>query len=523
MPVKILFFIFFFAVLPFAFAQQKLTTPAPTVPRIYPAPQLRELIRLEQLKVPRSEENLYDGQPVLAEEIFREGLSAGTALERRSNLGQQLQNLTPIRLAGGDAYQRDMLTRFPFKPYVYRDGRNILLEFTPTQLQLAREQDPLDQCLGSPPQKNFLGSIENSVRLAMIPRKIETNSYITNSERGFDLRSMSDSSPVSLLTHPFCVQDEKAIMEMIGPLPDYRPERDRTPKIDTVTKLRDFTDALNTARAKILLGSEESQPALHQYVGLWTQFMGCLAYEESLQSTGEPNSASEKSNREQFAVAMKAHPEQRMRFMKGDAKEPVQPLGVQFGEDTYGDYYSHLKKARAAYRKELEAMLTAKGAPQFTKEQIDSKVGEKVFSEIEAQFKPWPVVGLYQFNPIVGNVAPCIAQWNKLVSDARCKLRNSKNSILTAVSTAGQTFNAFCGTQKIVQAFNSQINTYSPLGVDRSNVLPTGELRPPNDRCLSIVGRGGSRRVYAHFGVLANSTVTNLGRLMDCVDFVRKL
>jgi hypothetical protein len=140
-------------------------------------------------------------------------------------------------------------------------------------------------------------------------------------------------------------------------------------------------------------------------------------------------------------------------------------------------------------------------------------------------YPTWQVVGMYQFDPnAAGNVSPCILQWNKIHADnPACFIDPaSTNASIVALASGGQTFNAFCGAQKIVQAFNSQINTRNTTGTPPHNVQADGSLKAPKDRCVSVVARAGENLVYAHFGPLRNSTKTNLAAVLNCAKRVAR-
>jgi hypothetical protein len=346
-----------------------------------------------------------------------------------------------------------------------------------TQLIATRNQHltGVDACAAVGGQKNFLSAIEGGVRMSLVDRKIESNHII---DEAYGLPGTEDSHPVSLISNELCVQDEAQIAAILGD--------DFVPNSQTVQALKNFAQASNEDRRRALAGDNQ---ALAAFTTRWTQFMGCLAYSESLQT------ADSEGVDQRFQNALNKHPTAEP-FFQNTAGQTVRPQGVLIHEDRQGEFFIELRKAAA------EGSLNAERR-----------------AELEKQFEPWPVVGMFQFDPkFFGNVAQCVHQWNKIVDKPECKIEpRSTADILRALASPGQTFNTFCGAQKIVQAFNSQVNTNMATGVDTSNILPGGRIKAPKDRCVSLVARSGRGRIYSHFGPLRNSVKDNLGRLMGCV------
>ncbi|MGZ3806900.1 MAG: hypothetical protein ACXVCE_02345, partial [Bacteriovorax sp.] len=67
-------------------------------------------------------------------------------------------------------------------------------------------------------------------------------------------------------------------------------------------------------------------------------------------------------------------------------------------------------------------------------------------------------IGLYQFTPNGnGNINPCIKSWNKLMKDKKnCEIKSSTD-VISALSSPGQNFNAFCGVHKIIETASIQM------------------------------------------------------------------
>ncbi len=340
-----------------------------------------------------------------------------------------------------------------------------------------RRQDltGVDACAENPNQKTFLHAIEGAVRMGMVERKIET--HPVHIDPAYGLPGPENSMPVSLMSHPLCIQDADQLAAIL--------DKEYTPDNGTIEALKQFSMASNEDRRRALNGDVQ---ALKSFTHRMTQMMSCLSYAESMQTAD-----SEKSDAN-FHMALNEIAGSKPLFARGGG-EAARPQGVLFSEDRPGEFFVELRKAAANGTRtpELEAQLKAK-------------------------YKPWPVVGTYQFNPRFGNVGPCVAQWNALVNDDRCKINNaSPAQVMAALASPGQTFNTFCGVQKIVQAFNSQVNTSNATGVDKSNILPNGRLKAPKDRCVSLVARSGAGRIYSHFGPWRNSVKDNMGKLMGCV------
>ncbi len=127
-------------------------------------------------------------------------------------------------------------------------------------------------------------------------------------------------------------------------------------------------------------------------------------------------------------------------------------------------------------------------------------------------------IGLYQFTPkSTGNVFSCLQSWNNYYgSSCGLKKMTSESEMIAMLGSGHQTFNAFCGVNKIVQMFSVQINTDKAENTHPSNLLPSGQLKPSEERCVSPFF--SARLSYNHFGPLQNSYGDRLETLMKCVD-----
>ncbi|MEO5666898.1 MAG: hypothetical protein ABIR96_02440 [Bdellovibrionota bacterium] len=380
----------------------------------------------------------------------------------------QLSRIAAQRVALGDTH----------------NGKTMLIE--------ERRQDlsGVDACAGIPGQKNFLNSIEGAVRMGVVDRQIESNEFI---DPAYGLPGTANSQPVSLLSNPLCIQDASQIAAILTP--------NFVPNAQVIAQLKTFSEASNADRKRALAGDTL---ALASFTMRMTQMMGCLSYEESLQTP-------EDDEVEDAFKSSVANMPEATRFFQDGAGVARRPRGVLFAEDRHGDFYNKLRAARAN--------------GSFTPELLNT---------LKQAYKPWPVVGVYQFNPKGGNTGPCVDQWNKMVDNPACKIEGSSPAaVMRALASPGQTFNTFCGVQKIVQAFNSQVNTnflngpkivdgetLNTVGVDPSNIV-NGVLKAPKDRCVSLVARSGYGNIYSHFGPLRNSVKDNLGKLIKCVSNLR--
>lgn len=125
-------------------------------------------------------------------------------------------------------------------------------------------------------------------------------------------------------------------------------------------------------------------------------------------------------------------------------------------------------------------------------------------------------LGLFQFTPdSKGNIHPCVRQWNDIYP--QCSLSNSATQAeaIRMFGSSLQTLNSFCGTGKATETFSVQVNTSNAKRTHPSNLLPSGQLKAPQDRCVSIHFSAG--QAYNHFGSFQNSSGKNLDDLMDCV------
>jgi hypothetical protein len=124
-------------------------------------------------------------------------------------------------------------------------------------------------------------------------------------------------------------------------------------------------------------------------------------------------------------------------------------------------------------------------------------------------------IGLFQFTPNSnGNIYACLKQWNRINPSCSVNQDGSQGDMIKLFGSGYQTFNAFCGIDKIHQTFSVQVNTSSASSTAPLNLV-SGKLKDPNNRCVSLHFAAG--KSYNHFGPLQNTTGTNLEKLMNCV------
>lgn len=123
-------------------------------------------------------------------------------------------------------------------------------------------------------------------------------------------------------------------------------------------------------------------------------------------------------------------------------------------------------------------------------------------------------IGIYQFTPNTdGNIKACIRSWNDLHPKCQIKEKLSKGESIKLLGSNFQTFNSFCGVNKIMQSFAVQVNTRSSASTHPANIQ-SGKLVSPNNRCVTPFFYSG--RAYNHFGPLMNSTGKNLEHVIGC-------
>ncbi|HVJ64325.1 MAG TPA: hypothetical protein VM901_03630 [Bdellovibrionota bacterium] len=392
----------------------------------------------------------------------------------------------------------------------------------------------VDRCFaGDDTSLSYGEMIARNIDNAMKERIIRTNSEI---DKGYSL--MTKRLPVGLYSNPMC-----AILE--GPVePEFRHSlhENKYPGLDQVKSLNDYL-LYGNHLVNLINRPNLSAAAYEEAVGNFKAYQGimmaCLGYAESLTDTD--NSDADEMYRDL----------RRRGYVKGDRR----PEGVVIGRDYYGSFFTgsrsyaeqvsagvspsmlQFKDARGRDRQRYlkypddvsKRLSAAKGdaarAPivaAFVQSQLrriqadrasglsESGILSQYFSDIPID--NWMAMGMYQFkfsefdtdkgDVLSGNVGPCVAQWNDQFGSA-CPVQNTISGLAEALSSSGQAFNIFCGTQKILQSYNVQIHTTDPTKTSPQNLGPDGKLLPPEKRCVHPFWFGS--KTYNHFGPLANS------------------
>lgn len=118
---------------------------------------------------------------------------------------------------------------------------------------------------------------------------------------------------------------------------------------------------------------------------------------------------------------------------------------------------------------------------------------DKLHSNKESRWN----IGLFQF--VLwrsGNIAPCIDGWRELGLPGSAEIaRLDEKGMGNFVASPSQSFNAFCGINKLIQSFFVQVYTDDPRRTHPANSLGNGTLKAPAERCVSI----HDGRAYSHF------------------------
>ncbi len=125
------------------------------------------------------------------------------------------------------------------------------------------------------------------------------------------------------------------------------------------------------------------------------------------------------------------------------------------------------------------------------------------------------IIGAFQFTPVAsGNIQGCLQQWNALYPACQVSLKSDSAELIRALGSSYQTVNSLCGTEKPVEMFSVQVNTLSGRRTHPDNILASGDLKDPQNRCVSLFFAAGT--AYNHFGPLQNSTGKNMEEFLNC-------
>lgn len=159
-------------------------------------------------------------------------------------------------------------------------------------------------------------------------------------------------------------------------------------------------------------------------------------------------------------------------------------------------------------------------AQQLLGEDFDKPRGVKFYydSGHSNQASRWNI-GLFQFVlHRSGNIQPCLVSWQAQgLPGGNVRRDLTVEEMGRFVGSPGQSFNAFCGMNKIAQTLTINALTTDPSRTHPSNRVDGG-LKPSSQRCVSL----HNRRAYAHFGPLIRTSSTtagytsNLEKVMSC-------
>lgn len=247
--------------------------------------------------------------------------------------------------------------------------------------------------------------------------------------------NLNTHAKASLISHPLCRATRATLTDTIG--------SQRVPNNTVIAQLNEFSDRHNSLRERVINDQDvDAEIELNQ---LWTRFMSCLAYTESL-TTADISSS--------HNVARKYAP-------AGYQK----PSGVKFYEDPWQPEASRLN------------------------------------------------IGLFQFTPTAsGNVNPCLRHWNEMYPQCTVATNANRAELIRVFGSSYQTFNAFCGVNKLLQTFAIQLNSNVQRNTHPDNY--TNGMKRAQNRCVTPFFFSGW--AYNHFGPLMNSTGSNLSTLMTC-------
>lgn len=129
-------------------------------------------------------------------------------------------------------------------------------------------------------------------------------------------------------------------------------------------------------------------------------------------------------------------------------------------------------------------------------------------------------IGLYQFVlSRGGNINPCIRSWVAGGFPTSRRIHDLELRQMGAfVGSPGQSFNAFCGVNKLAQTIFVNAHTTDRDLTHAGNRVGPDRLRPPEDRCVSL----HNKSAYSHFGPLIRTDTSvsgyhsNLEKLFSC-------
>jgi hypothetical protein len=331
----------------------------------------------------------------------------------------------------------------PIETSTQEIGQKIDSYYSNTELLYGRDpaSHSAERCAGNESEDTFIETINKGVKSALVPRRQELDYIATASYDPYNIYNSNQAyNSVSLISHAMCNVDQSSLATILST----SSRAAQMPSSKGIQDMNTFANRYNDLRKKYLEGDSSAK----EKVGaLWTRFMGCLSYIESL---GDADSPRSDNLADQYAPADYSRPE-----------------GVNF-------YYD-------------------RGQP------IESALN----------------IGLFQFAPgSGGNIQGCIRNWNKQYPSCQISQKSSTAEMIRILGDSQQVFNAFCGSNMVLNTFFVQANTKNSYRVHPANINKNGSLKSASERCVSLHVRTG--RSYNHFGPFHNSTGSNLDKLMRC-------
>jgi hypothetical protein len=323
----------------------------------------------------------------------------------------------------------------------FAQGRSTDAYYNRSELQKSRApaSHRTDSCKLKDSEDTFAEAVGFGIEQAFRLRDQDLSYIATPSYDPYKIYSTSPT-PVSFASHPMCETSSDEFQVILSK----NGTAAKMPSMSGMKNANEFAKKYNSLRSRVLAGDDNAEVELKH---LWSRFMGCLAYVESL---GDADAARSDNLARDYAP-----------------DDYTRPKGVNF-------YYDP---------------------------------GQPVESALN--------IGLFQFAPgSSGNIQSCIREWNEAFPSCAVDRKASNDEMIRTLGSARQAFNAFCGTNMVLNTFYVQANTKSSYSTHPKNVLGSGALKAPKERCVSLHVRTG--RSYNHFGPFHNSTGTNLEKLMAC-------
>lgn len=152
----------------------------------------------------------------------------------------------------------------------------------------------------------------------------------------YDIYTTGRRTPVSLLSNPLCEVDSSSLSRILST----SSRSANMPSSTTISHIQDFTKKHNTLREKALEGDTSAEFEIKK---MWTTFMGCLSYVESL---GDPDTqTSYNIAREQGPSDYRKPTGVKFYFDRNQPPESAINIGLyQFSPDSSGNIQGCIRK-----------------------------------------------------------------------------------------------------------------------------------------------------------------------------------